>query len=334
LSFWLEHHAAIFHDLASVSGTKVRVPVNSARELLTLSSFLPFCFDLVVFSPALAWPTCDVSIREPCCEFALSHTGHDHVYVSGSVMELFAWLLVARPLLEQGRVSFLPIIGKTPHRWEDPAGSSDARGDHLKQGWLGSDPLRSAAEAFCADILVSLRLGCMHVMSWPDVPLVALSPASVLPGFGDARRHAFLRIHVPHFVQLELPDVASLLSSHVVRDFRTAIETARSLVIDLLRQPKSVEGQTHKIESEVLNPASEMLRRVLAESMQSHSLNTESRWIEIVVEVSTEEEGIPADVKRAEVGDALNALRAMDQTVSTQVSVPKNSILHGVGCSL
>ncbi|HUT10224.1 MAG TPA: hypothetical protein VMY42_06995 [Thermoguttaceae bacterium] len=81
------------------------------------------------------------------------------MYVSGSVMELFAWLLVARPLLEQGQVSFLPIIGKTPHRWDDPAGSLDAGGDHLKQGRLGSDPLRSAAEAFCGDILVSLRLG-------------------------------------------------------------------------------------------------------------------------------------------------------------------------------
>jgi hypothetical protein len=332
LAHWAEHYPENLHHISSAPGMKLRVPVESPRQMVGLTYLLPFFADLVVFSPALAWPTCDLASSPCCCEFADTHYGLGSLYTSGKVTELFAWLIAARPLMERGLLAYLPICGKTPHCWDckellpdyaDSAAFTEARS-------LGS--VQSAALAFWVDLAVSARLGCFHLLPWLESCPVAIRGLPSLAKDDLRRRCQFLRIRVPQPRGVSFEQLASLLESA-----REPLQRFRSALGAACKQAATLAGcadhqdMIRQVESEVVEPASRDLGQAIQATQLVGCKAVALDWTELLVEVTGDETSPSLPLPNLALPLVLAALTEFAERLAESVEVPETSILKALG---
>ncbi len=200
----------IIRAIRDFQGTKVLVSCTDRTHLETVLK-LSLCFaDLAIIGSAPLWVYCGSTAP---VEFNSESVGSGRWWnaASGVLKNMSDLLVRERQALDEGAVTFLPVLGESPHRWshpdlelpELPCPFSKHQETHTKL-----DIQMEALYGLCSERLAAEKLGAMH-----------LNPSSFLnPVLGD---FAVARVTqaggwMRHLTEMSIPDVTRLSVSEIL----------------------------------------------------------------------------------------------------------------------
>lgn len=274
-----EQAPEIRRTISETQGLKLRVSAANLDTLTGLSTALPFACDLSIFSPAPLWPSCDLASITPCREFALSNSSVGGATFSAPIVDLMAWLVAVRPLIEGGHIVYLPISGGV----QEP----DARTRRPCKNGSGDNPQRRrildmVSRALNDDLLVSQSLGAVHTLAVTASDLIGLT---IEPGPGsapDKGSSRYVAIRLPYLNGASAAQVSEVLSQEVAA-FAELRRCVRAVVWpEQRRDDLGASGVSLKGRGRDLSTATEavagLLRRRL-ESAGSAGPTCELSWL-------------------------------------------------------
>jgi hypothetical protein len=202
-------------------GTKVMLACTDRTPLAEVIKQAVCFADLVILVPAPLWVSCAYPVARPYAEFNYESIGLPSCNVSEGLLQNLSGLIAEEAeVFDDGAITFLPVLGKSQHRWSDPElGLPELPRPYSGAGGDNS-PLSVHVEALyglCNERLAAERLGAMHLNS----------ASFTEPVFGDLTIGKQLTGEWVHYLwEMSVPDLSMLSLSDVARVRRELPEAA------------------------------------------------------------------------------------------------------------
>jgi hypothetical protein len=198
----------IFEEIRDYKGSKIVVSCTEESNLEDVLKLSLCLANLTIIVPAPLWVRCSEQ-QTRYCEFNYESIGVNGWNSAAGVQQKISDLAVYDPgLFKDGLVTFLPILGRSPHRWSDP----ELNLPELPASYSTyptHDTTISTTEALyglISERLVAEKMGAIHLNS-----ASFLSP--VLNDFlfrSKTEEDGLMEISVPDFGLLSISDVVRL----------------------------------------------------------------------------------------------------------------------------
>jgi hypothetical protein len=192
-------------------GTKVMLPCTDRTPLAEVVKQAVCFADLVILVPAPLWVSCGYPIARPYAEFNYESIELPNCNVSEGLLRNLSGLIADEAeVFDEGAITFLPVLGKSQHRWSHPELSLPELPRPYSGAGGDNSPWSVHVEGLyglCNEHLAAERLGAMHLNS----------ASFTKPVFGDLTIgkqltgewvHYLWKISVPDLCILSLGDVA------------------------------------------------------------------------------------------------------------------------------
>jgi hypothetical protein len=192
-------------------GTKVMLPCTDRTPLAEVMKQAVCFADLVILVPAPLWVSCAYPVARPYAEFNYESIGLAGCNVSAGLLQNLSGLIAEdAELFDDGAITFLPVLGKSQHRWSHPElGLPEL--PHPYSGAGGDDSRLSvhveALYGLCNERLAAERLGAIHLNSASFTKPV-LGDLTIGKQQSGEWVHYVWEISVPDLSMLSLGDVA------------------------------------------------------------------------------------------------------------------------------
>lgn len=268
MEFHLYNFDYIFKYISNVDGLKVRVPVNSFRQLFEYSKTLPLFYDHVVFSPAQLFPSCHGhQYRNALSEFSfhnysINRGKYGITSFNSDVEYFFKWLIEAKPLIEKGIVSYLPKKGVIDWDYEPinlpnpEIAISTKEALRLRGEDIIAWALLLGVQGQCMESVVSYKMGCQHLINSvkryklpvSDIPIYDLTSDNVILPI-------LLRLKIPWIKNIRYSDLAKILEDEYesFSSFRNGIHSSIKQIEANIHPGSDIDRIVSRIKRETID---------------------------------------------------------------------------------
>jgi hypothetical protein len=269
--FFAKNYEETVKNIKAYDGFKVRVPYTGPNQMIELSKTLPFFFDNVVFSPAPNLPPSKEKKESPWPEFSSSSFSMYDINIV-SISDIRS-LLVLKPLIDKGQVTFLPHYGESLHRglyqniWIYPDLNFPSLNPHL----IGEPYIETVAESalisLFTDNVVSDQLSCIHLLPSSCVDRIGINGIPNLNStLNKIPSHAFLKLKLPYIENLTHEEISKLKEEEYehFKSFSEGIRLALLEINDEVEYNSKMDFQIAKIQRDLIDEPLKELESSLA----------------------------------------------------------------------
>lgn len=259
-------------SIREFEGTKVMLSCTDQTPLENVLKLALCLADLVIVVPAPLWTSCVDPKPAPYVEFNWESSGRGGLWsTSISVLEKVSGLIVRdRELFVEGAVTFLPVLGRSMHRWSHPDLGLPELPRPYSEHPLNHTNLDIHMEALYglfSERMASEAIGAIHLNS----------SSFVSPVVGDfvVGRRAGAERWKRELIEISMPDVTQLPQSEVLRlrrELRDDFSQFSGEINNILRsgvqssQPKGREVE--RLRRAASNAGSQLARKLSSKTSE------------------------------------------------------------------